>query len=94
MRSNEVLDADVLQADGVQHAGGGLDDARGGVAGHGLQRDALGDEAADPLQLDDLFKFDAVAKGAAGGDDWVDEVHPSHSTFMSGFTRGDPWKKQ
>jgi len=41
------------------------------VAGHGFQRDALGDEGADALQGDDLLKFDAIA----------------NETLMSGFTR-------
>ena len=82
---DEVVDADVLQADGVQHAGGGLDDARRGMAGHGFERDALGDEGADPLERDDLFKFDAVTEGAAGGDDRVGEFEAGQLHFHVGF---------
>ena len=58
------------------------------MAGHGFKGDALGDKAADLLQSDDLFKFDAIAEGAAGGDDRVDEFHPGHSDFHVGFHAG------
>ena len=70
---NEVLHADVLQTDGVDHAGRGLHYAWSGIAGHRLQRYALADQTADSIQRDDLFKFNAVAKGAAGSDDGVDQ---------------------
>ena len=62
--------------------------ARRRMTGHRFQRNALGDERADPLQRDDLFKFDAVAKGAARGDDRVAQLDPANCTLMSGFTRG------
>ena len=69
----------------------------GGMAGHGLERDALGDEAADPLEGDDLFKFDAVAEGAAGGDDRVDQFDAgqrnSHVGFHAGQSSFGPWVK-
>ncbi len=55
------------------------------MAGHGLQRYALGDESADPLQGDDLFKLDAVAKGAAGGDDRVDQFQTRQRNSHIGF---------
>ena len=74
LAADKLLDAHILQADGVQHSGGGLDDARRGMAGDGVERDALGDEAADALESDDVFKFDAVAKGAAGGDDRTGQI--------------------
>jgi len=80
-----LLDADVLEADGVEHAGSGLDDARGGMAGHGVEGDSLGDESTDALKGDDLFKFDTVAEGAAGGDDWVDQFHSGQRDFHVGF---------
>ena len=82
---DELGDADVLQSDGIEHARSGLDDARRGMAGHGFQRDALGDERADALQRDDLFKFDAVAEGAAGGDDRVGQLDAGELHFHVGF---------
>ena len=81
---DEALDADVLQADGVDHAGGGLDEAGRRVAGHGLAGEALGDEAADAVEGDDLFKLDAIAEGAAGGDDGRAELDSGEVTRMSG----------
>ena len=45
--------------------------ARRRIAGHGLARKPLGDEAAEFFERDDLFELDAVAEGAAGGDDRV-----------------------
>ena len=47
---DELGDADVLEADGVEHAGGGLDDAGRGMSLDGLERYALGDEGADALE--------------------------------------------
>ena len=80
-----VDDADILQADGVQHAGRGLDDARRGVAGHGFKRDTLGDEGAQAIESDDLFEFDAVAEGAAGGDDRVHQFNTGQRNSHVGF---------
>ncbi len=80
-----VVNANVLQADGVKHSGCRLHNARRVMAGHWLQRDALGDEPADPLQGDDLLKLDAIAKGAAGGDDRVDQFQTSQRNSHIGF---------
>ena len=77
--ANECFDADVLQADGVQHAGGGLDDAGRGVAGHGFAGEAFDDQAADAVERDDVFKLDAIAEGSAGGDDRVAELDPGEA---------------
>ena len=82
---DELFDADVLQADGVEHAGGGLNDARRGMTGHRLERDALGHEAADPFERNNLFKLDAVAEGAAGGDDRVGQFKTGQRHFHVGF---------
>src|ERR1700690_1817150 len=68
---HEGAGADVLQADGVQHSGGGFIQARRRVADQGLARKAFDHESAQPLQVDDVFKFHAVAEGAAGGEDRV-----------------------
>ena len=47
---DEGADAHVLEADGVDHAGGGFDDAGRGVSSHGLAGEALGDEGADVVE--------------------------------------------
>jgi hypothetical protein len=82
---DELSDADVLKSNGIKHAGGGLDDARRGMAGHGLDGNALGDERADAFERDDLFKFDAVAESAAGGDDRVGQFNAGKLHFHVGF---------
>ena len=66
--------ADVLQADGIQHAGCGLKDAWRRVPGHGFARQAFADEAAQLFQADDVFKLNAITKGAAGGNHRVLEL--------------------
>ncbi len=71
---DEGVDAHILEADGVDHAGGCLDDAGRGVAGHGSAGEILGDEGADAVEGEDVLELDAVAEGAAGGDDGGYEV--------------------
>jgi hypothetical protein len=85
LAADELLHAHILESDGVEHSGRGLDDARRGVAGHRLHRDALGDQAADPLQMHDLFKLDAIAEGAAGGNDRVGQLQAGQRHFHLGF---------
>ena len=81
----KLHDAHVLEPDGVQHAGCRLHNARRRVAGHRFQRDALGDESADPFQREDFFKLDAIAEGAAGGDDRVGQFDACQLNFHVGF---------
>ena len=64
--ADEGLDADVLEADRVQHPGRRLGDARRRVPGARLEREALGDEAADPAQVQERRQLAAVAEGARG----------------------------
>ena len=66
---DEGADAHVLETDGVDHAGGGFDDAGRWIASHRLAGEALGDEGSDVVEGDDVFELDAVAEGSAGGDD-------------------------
>src|SRR5208283_3036184 len=58
--------ADVLQAYGVQHSGGGFEQTRMRITGHGLAREALGDEAAKAVQGDYILEFHTVAEASAG----------------------------
>ena len=82
---NKVLHAHVLQPDGVQHSCRRLHHARRGVARHRLQRDPLGDDSAQPLQRNNLFKFNAVAKRAAGGNHRIHQLHSGQRDFHVGF---------
>ena len=63
----EALDADVLEANRVDHARRGLADARRGVAEAGLRRDPLGDEAAERAEVGELLELLAVAERPRGG---------------------------
>ena len=88
---DEGAHADVLQADGVDHAGGGLDDARRGVAGHRLAREALGDEAADAVERDDVLELDPVAEGSAGCDDGRAKLDAGYGDAHV-WTFAGPWR--
>ena len=70
---DEAVHADALQADGVQHAGGRLDDARRRVAFALGNEQPLHADAAERGQIDDVGVLEAVAEAAAGGDDRVPE---------------------
>src|SRR5580692_883160 len=90
---DEGAGADVLQSDGIEHAGGGLVKARRGIAGHGLFRKSLHHEAAELVQVDDVFELDAVAKRATGGDYRVlelnaGEAHAKVRSALAGGGRG------
>src|SRR3990172_2990073 len=63
--------ADVLEADGVDHAGGGLGDARLDVAAAGPEGDSLADDGAEALDIEHLLVFEAVGEGAGGRHDGV-----------------------
>ena len=64
---DEGLDPDVLQPNGIDHAAGSLNQPRGLVAGHGLERQSLGDETTDSVEGNNVFKLDPVAEGSTGG---------------------------
>ena len=85
LAADELLHAHILEPDSVEHSSRSLDDARRGVAGHRFHRDALGDQGADPLQMHDLFKLDAIAEGAAGGKDRVGQLQAGQRHFHLGF---------
>ena len=72
--ADEAVNADALQADRVDHAGGRLDDPRGRVALALGEEEALGDDPAERREIDRLRVFDAVAEAAAGGDEGVGKL--------------------
>src|ERR1019366_10559278 len=69
--AEEGPDSDVLQTNRIQHAGGGFKQPRRRIAGHGLARQSLHYESAQPIEGHDIFKLDAIAKRAAGGDNRI-----------------------
>ena len=69
--AHEAVDADALEADGVEHAGRRLDDARRRMALALGEEQALDRDAAERREIDDVAVLDAVAEAAAGGDERV-----------------------
>ena len=55
--AHEAVDANPLQADGVQHAGGRLDDARGRMAFALGEEQPLDGDAAERGQIDDAARI-------------------------------------
>src|SRR5438552_17915629 len=84
----ESAGADVLQSDGVKHAGGSLEDARRRIAGHGLRRESFGDKAAQLFQSDDVLEFNAVAEGAAGSEYRILEANAAELDSQIGHRYG------
>ena len=77
--SNERPDSDVLKADGVNHAASRLAHPGRGRPGHGLDREALYDDPAQPIQIYEVRKLDAVPKRAAGGNNRIFEMKGADS---------------
>ena len=71
MARDEGAGADILQPDGVDHAGLGFPDSRRLVAVHRLPGEPFDDDGADILQIDDGSELDGVGECAGGGDDGV-----------------------
>jgi hypothetical protein len=63
---DEAVHARPLQADGVEHAAGDFGGARRGIAGHGIQPDALDRDRAELVQVNQPRIFRAVAERAGG----------------------------
>ncbi len=68
---DEIFDADILQADGVEHAADRLGDARRGVARLRLEGDALGNQAAEAVDVHQLGVFLAVSESTRSGEDGI-----------------------
>ena len=63
---NKTVYADVLEADGVQHAGGSLHDALHRVAGPGCACYTFDNDSTESVQINEVGVFAAVAEGAGG----------------------------
>ena len=77
MVRDERLDAVVVQADRVEHAGGGFDRSPRRVAGARLLRDRLGQDAAEPAEVDQAFHLAGVAERAGGDEDRIRQPQPA-----------------
>ena len=68
---DEGLDAVVIEADRVEHAGGGFDRSPRRVAGARLLRDRLRQDAAQAADIDEAFHLAGVAERARGDEDRI-----------------------
>ena len=71
MVSDEMIDAVVVETDGVEHARRRFDRARRRVADAWLCRHRLGNDAAQLGEIDDARHFARVAEGAGGDEDGI-----------------------
>ena len=71
MMRDEVIDAVVIEADGVEHAAGGLDGARRRIAGARLPRYRLGNDPAELGEIDHARHLARVAERAARDEDGI-----------------------
>src|SRR5579864_687292 len=71
--------ANVLQANGIEHSCGCLIKPWRRIPDDWLAREAFDDEAAEPVQVHDIFELDAVPECPAGGDDRVLQFDPGET---------------
>ncbi len=98
---NHPVHPGVLQAHGVEHAHGRLRNPGAGVALPGVEGGALEGEGAQQVQVVQVCKILAKAKGAAGRDDGVGKCdaaqvdrsvyHPSTSRVKTGPSLHTRW---
>ena len=70
----ECPDAHILEPDGVEHPGGGREEPGGGGAFHGFAGQALGDEAAEAVEVNEVGKFEAVTEGSTSGENRIPQA--------------------
>ena len=71
---DERLDAVVVQPDGIEHAAGGFDGSRRRIARPRLLRDRLGQDSAQPRDVDQPGHFPAIAERARGHRDRIGQA--------------------
>jgi hypothetical protein len=75
---DENFDADVLQANRVEHSGRSVAKPRSWRPFDGLQRNSFGDETAEAVQIHQMGELQAVAEGSAGGNDGISEAQSAN----------------
>jgi hypothetical protein len=81
---HELFDAHVLQPDRIQHARRRLH--RRGAAWPAIGSSEMPLVTIAPSRSShNLFEFDAVAKGSAGGDHWIHQLQPGKLHSHVGF---------
>ncbi len=74
---DEGFDAVVVQPDRIEHAGGRLDGSPGCIAGPGLGRDRLGQDAAQAAEVHQAGHLPRVAERARGDQDRIGQSQPA-----------------
>ena len=87
--ADEGADADVLQADGIDHAARGFVDPRRRVAFDRLARKPFHHQAAERVEVHQLLEFEAVAKRARGRQDGVAQRDAAQGRRQGGCNRHD-----
>ena len=64
---NEGTGANVLQSDRIQHPGRSFVEPWRRIARHWFPGQSFHHDAAEPSEMDNVFKLDAVGESAAGG---------------------------
>src|SRR5207244_730341 len=72
---NEGTGANVLQSDRIQHSGRSLVEPWGRIARHRLLGQSLHHDAAEPSEMNNVFKLNAVGERAAGSNYRVFELN-------------------
>jgi hypothetical protein len=63
-----------LQADSIEHTRGGFTEPRWRRTFDGFPGQALYDEAAETVQINEMGELDAVAEGSAGGENGIPQA--------------------
>ncbi len=79
---DEIVDALVLQAYGIEHACRGLSHARSWIALTRMQGGALYDDGSQGIHIHEVGKFVAIAKCARRGHHWVLQLKAAYVYFQ------------
>ena len=77
MMLDEGFEAVVVQADRVQHAGGGFDRSPRRIARSRQASDGFGNDRAEPLQIDQAGHLAGIAERARGHHDRIGQRQPA-----------------
>src|SRR5438132_682704 len=83
--------ADILQPDGIQHSGGGFKQTRWRISGHRFLGETFDDESAEPVEMHDVFEFDAIAECARSGDDRIFQIDAGKADGQVRIADGRHW---
>src|SRR5439155_10486909 len=71
LKARDLGESRIGEADGVDHAPIEFGNTRLGGSGARLDADRLRHEAADRVQIEDVFELGTIARSAGGENDWI-----------------------